>query len=96
MRIKGKCLTCEMWENDDRESYRRGTYMFVVNITNSRRPEASVSSQFYFNTDELGTCSLFKSTLKIVCLENNVSFFSTLSERERERGGGANERAKKG
>lgn len=95
MRIKGKCLTCEMWENDDRESYRRGTYMFVVNITNSRRPEASVSSQFYFNTDELGTCSLFKSTLKIVCLGNNVSFFR-LYQRERERGGGANERAKKG
>lgn len=95
MRIKGKCLTCEMWENDDRESYRRGTYMFVVNITNSRRPEASVSSQFYFNTDELGTCSLFKSTLKIVCLGNNVSFFFDFI-RERERGGGANERAKKG
>lgn len=57
IQIKGKCLTCKMLENDDRESYRRGTYMFVVNITNSRRPEAGVSSRFYFNTDELGTWS---------------------------------------
>nr|XP_022318402.1 uncharacterized protein LOC111121412 isoform X3 [Crassostrea virginica] len=53
MRIEGKCLTCEVKEKDDRDSYKRGTYMFVVNITNSRRPEASVSSHFYFNTDEL-------------------------------------------
>ena len=58
MRIEGKCLTCEVKEDDDRDSYKRGTYMFVVNITNSRRPEASVSSHFYFNTDELGIFNL--------------------------------------
>ncbi|XP_062587099.1 uncharacterized protein LOC134248711 isoform X2 [Saccostrea cucullata] len=53
IKIKGKCLSCTIMENDGRDSYKRGTYVFVVNITNNRRPETSVSSHFYFNTDEL-------------------------------------------
>ncbi|XP_061182403.1 uncharacterized protein LOC133190732 [Saccostrea echinata] len=53
VKIEGKCLSCTIMENDGRDSYKRGAYVFVVNITNNRRPETSVSSHFYFNTDEL-------------------------------------------
>lgn len=49
---------CKMLENDDRESYRRGIYMFVVSIINSRWLEVGVLLWFYFNMDELGI-SLF-------------------------------------
>lgn len=45
---------CKMLENDDRESYRRGIYMFVVNIINSKWLEVGVLLWFYFNMDELG------------------------------------------